>query len=419
MSDDPDDSGLRGEGRSRVPPAPERGPRLGLGTRAVRTARGAAALGPAGERPHTPPLYQTTNFTYPDAAGALRASQGGAFIYGRHGNPTTDALATAVADLEGAEAGMVFASGMAATTTAVVAFAAGGEVVASEGIYGGSTELLTSLGPQLGISVRFVPAWDTEAVARALGPRTRLLLVETLTNPLLRVPDLPALGALARGAGVALMVDSTFASPVIARPLDHGATLVTHSVSKFIAGHGDVIGGVAVGAARDLERLRKPQVLLGGVMDPFGAWLALRGLRTLPLRVQRQCATAARLADALAGMPGVRRVHYPGRSDHPDHARARALLSAPGALVSFELADGAAAARAYDRLRVIDRAASLGEVSSLLTHPATFSHQGVPADERARLGIVDGLLRLSVGIEEPDDLEADLRQAIAPDRRAG
>jgi methionine-gamma-lyase len=388
------------------------GPPLGPGTRAAHLGREGPPLGEHGERPHSPPLYQTTNFGYADAAGAARAAAGEAYIYARHGNPTTDALGGAVADLEGAEAGLTFASGMAAIATAVVAFAAGGEVLASEGMYGGSIELVARLAPRLGIAPRFVPAWDLGAVERAVGPDTRVLLVETLSNPLLRVPDLRALGVLARERRIALVVDATFTTPCLGRPLEHGATLVVHSVSKYISGHGDVLGGVAVGAMADVKRLGEPRVLLGGVMDPFAAWLALRGLRTLPLRMERQCASAARLADALARMPGVRRVHYPGRADHPDDAVARALYGSGGAMVAFELADGAAAARCYDRLRVVSRAASLGEVCSLMTHPASFSHRGLPPEERARLGIGDGLLRLSVGIEDVADLEADLAQAV-------
>jgi cystathionine beta-lyase/cystathionine gamma-synthase len=295
---------------------------------------------------------------------------------------------------------------------ASVLLAEGGEVLASEGIYGGSTELLRDLGPRHGLTVRFVPAWDTDAVRAALTPRTRTLLVETITNPLLRVADLPALASLSREHSVRLVVDSTFASPALCRPLEHGAHVVVHSVSKYIGGHGDLIGGVAVASEALLAPVRRYRTLLGGTMDPFCGWLAVRGLRTLPVRIARQCATAERVAEALAGMAAVERVHHPGRADHPDCERARRLLDAPGAMVSFELASGEAARRVYDRVRVVARAASLGEVSSLLTHPASFSHKGLPPEERARLGIRDGLLRLSVGLEDPEDLEADLRQAI-------
>jgi cystathionine beta-lyase/cystathionine gamma-synthase len=373
-------------------------------------------LGPAGEAPHSVPIYQTSNFVYPDAAAANRAAAGEAFLYARQGNPTNEALERAIADLEGGEAGLIFASGMAAISSVLFACTAsggGGEVVASEGMYGGTTELLRDFGPRHGLTARMVPAWDTGAVQAALSPRTRVLLVETITNPLLRVADLPALAALARSRGLVLIVDSTFATPLLCRPLEHGAHLVIHSVSKYIGGHGDLIGGVAVGSAAMLANVRHHRTLLGGTMDPFCAWLALRGLRTLAVRLERQCATAARLADTLAQLPQVRRVHYPGRPEHPDHDRAARLLAAPGAMVSFELADGAAARRVYDRVRVITRAASLGEVSSLLTHPASFSHKGLPAEERARLGLPDGLLRLSVGLEDAADLADDLRQAIS------
>ena len=249
-------------------------------------------------------------------------------------------------------------------------------------------------------------------MAGAIGPETRVLLVETISNPLLRVADLDALAALARERGLVFLVDATFSSPALCRPLNHGATLVLHSISKYIGGHGDVIGGVALGARAAIDKLRPYLVLLGGNMDPFGAWLALRGLRTLAIRMERCAATAARLADFLAGHPSVGRVHYPGLPNHPDRAIAARILSAPGAIISFEVADGAAARRIYDRLRLFVRAASLGEVSSLVTHPASFSHKGVPPAERARLGIGEGLLRLSVGIEDADDLEADLAQAL-------
>jgi methionine-gamma-lyase len=384
----------------------------------VQIAREGAVLGPAGESAHNPPLYQTTNFAYPDAAAADAAAAGGGFLYTRQGNPTTQALANAIAALEGAEAGLVFASGMAAIASTVFALARNrdgdGEVLASDGLYGGSIELLRDLGPRHGVNTRFVPAWDLPAVRAAIGPRTRALLVETLSNPLLRVADIPALGALARERGIALIVDATFTSPCLSQPLGQGATVVVHSVSKYIGGHGDLIGGAAAGSAAIIGHIEPYSRLLGSVMDPFAAWLCLRGLRTLPLRMERHCQNAARLADVLASLPAVRRVHFPGRDDHPDRAIATRTLAAPGAMVSFDLADGAAARRAYDRVRIIGRAASLGEVASLLTHPASFSHKAIPRPQREAMGIGEGLLRLSVGIEDVADLEADLRQALDP-----
>jgi cystathionine beta-lyase/cystathionine gamma-synthase len=402
------------DGQAKPPSSP---PPAGLATRAVHVAREGAALGPHGERAATAALYQTTNYVYADAEGAARAAAGDAFLYTRHGNPTTDALWRAVADLEGAEAGLTFASGMAAVATALFACVGergdGAPVLAAEGIYGGTTELLTVLGPRLGLGARFVPAWDLAAVAAAIGPDTKVLLVETLSNPLLRVPDLRALGAIARARGLTFVVDSTFTTPCLVRPLALGADLVVHSVSKYLSGHGDVIGGVAVGSKKAMEPLSKTRTLLGGNMDPFAAWLALRGLRTLPLRLARQCESAVLLAAVLETLPAVVRVHHPSLPAHPDHAVARAELAAPGAMITIQLADGAAARRFYDRVRVFSRAASLGEIVSLVTLPASFSHGTLPAEERARLGIDEGLVRLSVGIEDVADLEADLRQALA------
>jgi cystathionine beta-lyase/cystathionine gamma-synthase len=386
-----------------------------------------AALGPAGETPHAVPLFQNSNFAYPDARAAARAADGRAFLYGRHGSPTVDALERALAELDGGERGLAFASGMAAITAATLGLAVDAtadrrgrgergqrpELLASEGIYGGSTELLRAAAAEYGLGLRFVPAWDTPAVAAAVTPATRVLLIETASNPLLRIPDLPALGRLARQRGFALVVDASISTPLLVRPLEHGASVVVHSLSKYVGGHGDLIGGIAVGGAAVMSRLARQRTLTGAVMDPFCAWLALRGLRTLAVRLDRQCATAAALAKVLDRHPRVRAVYYPGLADHPDRARCRRLLAAPGAMLSFQLASGAAARRFYDRVRIVTRAASFGEVTSLLTHPATFSHKGLSAAERKRLGIDDGLLRLSVGLEDPADLEADVKQALA------
>ena len=376
----------------------------------------ALALGPQGEVPHTVPLFQGSNFSYPHAAAADAAAAGQAFLYGRHGSPTVVALEQAITSLEGGGQSLAFASGMAATATAILACVrpgeSDGEILVSEGIYGGSTELVRDLEQHLRLAPRFVPAWSTSAVAAAITPKTRVLLVESLTNPLLRIPDLPALGRLAQKNELGFIVDNTLTSPLLCRPLACGATVVVQSLSKFIAGHGDVIGGVATGSRTLAARLHRARTLLGGVLDPFAAWLALRGLRTLDVRLERQCATAAHLARALSRMRGVRKVHYPGLAGHPDRARCRRLFAAAGAMVSFELADGKAARRFYDRVRLLGRAASLGEVTSLLTHPASFSHKGLPPAERRRLGIPEGLLRLSVGVEAARDLEEDIRQAL-------
>jgi methionine-gamma-lyase len=405
-------------GRSRVTQH-ARQPRLATRLAHAGTPLGAGggsgafgALGPAGETSHGLPIFATSNYAYPDARAAGAAAAGRAFIYSRDGNPTVVALEAALSDAEGAEACVAFGSGMGAVAAAVLALGRGGEVLVSEGIYGRSIELVRDLGPGHGLVPRFVAAWDTDAVAAALSPRTRVLLVESLTNPLLRVADVPALARLCRRRGVALVVDSTFTTPCLQRPLALGATVVVHSLSKYIGGHGDVIGGAALGDAGTMGRLRRYRALLGATLDPFQAWLAVRGLRTMPVRVERQCATAERLARALPRLPGVRAVHYPGLRGHPDHARARRLLARPGAMLAFDLGTERAARRFYDRVAVIGRAASLGEVSSLLTHPATFSHKSLTPAARALQGIGDGLLRLSVGLEEPEDLLADIRRGL-------
>lgn len=392
---------------SRTPAAGRR-----LATRAAHAGNAGPVLGPAGERPHTTPLFLTSSYVYPDFESAQRAAEGEAFLYSRVGNPTTEVFEAALADLEGGEAAAAFGSGMAAIAAAVFTLGAGRDLLADERVYGGSIELLRKVAGQMGIAARFVDACDLAAVRAALTPATGVLLVETLSNPLLRVADLPALGALAAERGAALVVDSTFATPCLCRPLAHGATLVAHSVSKYIGGHGDVIGGALVGGRDVIARVKEHRRLTGGVLDPFSAWLATRGLRTLPVRIERQCATAVRLAGMLATLPAVRRVHHPSRADHPDHEGAQRLLALPGAIVSFELADDAAARRCFDRLEVIARAASLGEVSSLMSSPAAFSHRALSPEERARTGIAAGLLRLSVGLEDAADLEDDLRRAI-------
>ncbi|HEY0715456.1 MAG TPA: aminotransferase class I/II-fold pyridoxal phosphate-dependent enzyme [Polyangia bacterium] len=377
---------------------------------------GLGPLGAAGETPHAVPLFQVTNFSYPDAHAADEAAAGRGFLYARHGNPTVAALEAAMADLEGAEAALAFGSGMGALAGALDAFTGAGELLASEGIYGGSTELLVELARRHGATARFVPAWDVEQVAASLRPNTRMLLVETLSNPLLRIVDLPALARLCRARDVALVVDATTSSPIGCRPIAHGATLVVHSLSKYVGGHGDILGGVVSGDAKAMARVRRQRTVAGAVLDPFAAWLALRGLRTLPVRYERQCTTAAKIARLLARHPAVRAVHYPALPGHPDRALARRLFSdgdAPSALVSFALKNGTAARRFYDRVRLISRAASFGETTSLLTHPATFSHKGLTPAERARLGIDDNLLRLSVGLEDAADLADDIKQALA------
>jgi len=252
------------------------------------------------------------------------------------------------------------------------------------------------------------------ATVTAIKPETRVVHVESITNPLLRVVDLDAVAAVCRARGVPLVVDATFATPLLQRPIERGAILSVHSGTKYLSGHGDVLLGVVSGPKSEIAKVRKLRKLTGGNADPFAAWLALRGLRTLALRVERQVASAHAVAKALEHVDAVERVYYPSLPSHPDHEVAQRVLDGGGAMVSFEVAGGLAGARrCYDRLALVARAASLGDVTSLMTHPATFSHQKLSDIERRRYGISDGLLRLSVGIEDAGDIVDDLKQALA------
>lgn len=387
----------------------------GLSTLAVAAGSHAGtqeSLGPHGERAHVAPVFLTSNFEYASAQAADAAAAGHAYIYSRYANPTVEAFENAVAVLEHAEAACAFASGMGAISATLMALAQGGPVLVSDGIYGGTTEFVSSIGAAFGMVPTFVPAWDTEAVVTHLGRGPKVLLVETISNPLLRVADLPALAQACKQHNVALVVDATFATPCLNRPLDHGATAVVHSASKYLSGHGDVIAGVVAASTEVLAKIHQYRKLIGANLGPLEAFLALRGLRTLPLRMERQCANALRLAQSLAQHPAVGAVHYPGLLDHPDHARAQRLLKSGGAMVTFDLGGLEAARSFYDRIKVIRRAASLGDVASLVTHPVSFSHKGVPEAVRLAGGITDGLLRLSVGIEDIEDLLADVEQAL-------
>ncbi|MDZ4696289.1 MAG: PLP-dependent aspartate aminotransferase family protein [Deltaproteobacteria bacterium] len=394
----------------------------GFSTRAVHggAPRDEAVwgTGSAGEHPHVPPLFLTSNFEYADSQAADQAARGQAFIYARHGNPTVQSFEQAVAELEDAGGSeqveaVAFGSGTAALFGAILGTGKGSALIVSDGLYGGSTEMVRDQLPAMGLQSVFVPAWQTEAVVAALRPDTRAIVIETITNPLLRVSDVVALAALAQKHGIALIVDSTFATPCLLQPLALGATAVVHSVSKYLAGHSDLVGGIVVANSETAARVRNHRTVLGAIMDPFCAWLSLRGLRTLPLRIERQVRSAQRLAEYLEQHPRIRVVHYPGLASHPDHARAAALLRGPGAIVSFDAGSLTAARSFYDRIHVMRRASSLGGVSSLVTHPASFSHRALSPETREAQGITDGLLRISVGIEDVDDLLADTDQALA------
>jgi len=365
-------------------------------------------------RPHAPPLYQTTAFEYDDAASAEEAAQGKKLIYTRDASPTENTLAQAVAALECAEAARVFSSGMGAIAAGLEAFVSQGDHIATvHGLYGGTQELLAGVLTRFGVRYTLAAEPTAKSLEAIVEPSTKVVYVESISNPLLRVAELDAIGALCRARGIALIVDATFATPLLQRPLQHGATLSIHSATKYMSGHGDAMCGTVAGSTEALARVHKLRKFHGANCDPFAAWLVLRGLRTLTLRVERQVANAGIIAEALVELSSVERVWYPGLASHPDRAVAARVLDGAGAMVSFEVKGGLdGARRVYDRLGLIGRAASLGDVTSLMTHPARFSHVGISAEDRRAAGIADGLLRLSVGIEDAQDLVDDLREAL-------
>lgn len=339
------------------------------------------------------------------------------FEYSRTQNPTRFALERCVADLESGRHGFAFASGVAASATLLDLLTPGDEVIASDDLYGGTYRLLSRVRSQsAGLSVRYVDLRDPRALEQAISPRTRLIWVETPTNPLLRLVDLSTVAEIARRHGIWTVADNTFASPWLQRPLEHGIDLVLHSTTKYLNGHSDMVGGlVVVGDDEALaERLRFLQNAVGAVAGPFDAFLALRGVKTLGVRMRQHCENAFALATWLATHPAVERVHYPGLESHPQHALACRQMQAFGGMISVELkADLARTRQVLERCRIFALAESLGGVESLIEHPALMTHASIPEAQRAALGIGDGLIRLSVGIEDLADLQNDLQQALA------
>jgi cystathionine beta-lyase/cystathionine gamma-synthase len=377
---------------------------LGFDTLAVHAGPGDDPLTGA----VSPPIHQTATFAQEEPGGDP------AWCYSRTGNPTRAALEDALARIEGARFGLAFASGLAAATTALLALRTGDRVVACRDLYGGAYRLFTKVFAPLGVAVDFVDTTDLETLDRALERPAALLWLESPSNPLLRVTDLRAACALARRRGALVLVDNTFATPVLQRPLALGADLVLHSTTKYLNGHSDVLGGALLTDDPALhERLRFLQNAAGAVPGPQDCFLVLRGLRTLGLRVRRQCEGARRVAAFLDAAPGVERVHFPGLASHPGHALARRQMADFGAMISFEVRGGEPAARRLLRgLRLFTLAESLGGVRSLVCHPPTMTHASVEPGVRRAGGIGDGLLRLSVGIEDPEDLVADLARAL-------
>ncbi|MFF3759567.1 trans-sulfuration enzyme family protein [Streptomyces sp. NPDC002185] len=370
-----------------------------------------------GSRPLGVPLHQGHVFAF-DSADALAEgfTSPDAFLYARLGNPTVRTLEDAVARLEGGAAALSYASGMGAINAVLLGLLGSGDhVVAQTCLYGGTYAVLGDLAARWGVDVTYVSGNDPEEVRAALRPETRLLYLETIANPTTRVADVPALAAVAAEAGIPVAVDNTFASPLLCRPLDHGADIVVHSATKYLAGHADVLGGVAVFKDRELfGRVRRHSVEQGASTDPFAAWLTLRGMQTLSLRIERQCASAAELAARLEAHPAVEAVRHPSLASHPDRAiAARLLPDGGGGVISLDLAGGREAGRAFvEAVRLASLSVSLGDVKTLVMHPASTSHHQLDATALAAAGIGAGTVRLSVGIEHVEDLWTDLEQAL-------
>ena len=387
----------------------------------------------AGERPGRPeftptvtPIYPGTTYLYEDLE-VMDAALGGAegkYVYTRYGNPTNTALETAIAELENTTSAMAFSSGMAAVHAAITtSVEPGSTILASQELYGQTYSGLTGFFRQWGCNVETVDVLDLHAVEAAVKRLEPALIVcETISNPLMRVTDIPAITAIAKSCRATVMVDSTFAPPVIYQPANDGAHLVVHSMTKYIGGHGDVTGGVVATSRMRYDRLNGFAKQAGSILGPFEAWLALRGLKTLPLRYKRQCESAVKISEALEASPLVENVNYPGLSSSASHGTAKQLFGDRGfgAMISFEIRNaGKEQVFAYlEALKLVVPGTTLGDIYSLSLYPAMSSHRSMTPEERHAVGIGEGLVRLSVGIEEPEDIIADLQQALQAARNA-
>ena len=386
---------------------------LHLETRAIH----ARAAGLNGSRPLSVPIYQTSVFAFDDAAACARAldDPSAGFAYSRYANPTTQTLEAAAADLEGGAAALATSSGMGAINAVLLAsLRPGDHVIAQRCLYGGTFSVFATLAARYNIDVSYISGRDAGEVTAALRPSSRLLFLETIANPTIAVSDLPALIAAGHEAALTCVVDNTFATPALCRPIEHGADIVVHSATKYLGGHDDVTLGLVVSASEQAHHLLwKHTADLGVAADPFAAWLTLRGLKTLALRMERHCATAAHLANNLASHPGVKHVYWPGLPDHPDHAVARRILAGFGGMVAFDVAGGWEAGLAFvTGLRLAALAPSLGGAETLVLHPASTSHRQMDAASLSAAGIGEGTIRVSAGLEHPDDLWADFEQAL-------
>lgn len=355
------------------------------------------------------PIYQTSTFVQ-EAPGINKG-----FDYARTNNPTRKVLEDVIARLEGGRQGIAFSSGLAAIDAVLKLLKTGDEIVAVDDIYGGAFRLFTHVYEKFGIKVRYVDSTNPANIAKALTPKVALIWIETPTNPTLKVTDIEAVATLARAHGCLLCVDNTFASPVLQQPLALGADIVVHSATKYLGGHSDLIAGLVVTREKEIgERIKFLQNASGAILAPFDSWLVLRGIETLHLRVKQHCNNAFRIAEWLNAHPQVARVYYPGLSTHPNHHIAKRQCSGFGGVVSFVLKENTetAAVKFVTSTRYFKLAESLGGVKSLLCHPASMTHKSIPAEKRRASGVADGLIRLSVGLEDVEDLIQDLETAF-------
>ncbi len=373
------------------------------GTRAIHAGRiddlNAGAI--------MPPIYQTSTYRQE----ALGVNKG--YEYGRTQNPTREAFERNVASLEGAEYGFAFASGLAAIDVLMKLLKSGDHVICGENVYGGTMRLMVRVYEQFGLTFSFVDMRDAEAVARAIRPTTRMVYCETPTNPMMFLTDLKAVGDITQAHGLLFAVDNTFASPILQRPLEFGADLVMHSTTKYLNGHSDMVGGIVVTRRDDLaERLGFLQNASGAVPGPMDCWLALRGTKTLPLRMKQHEANGRQIAEWLTTQKKVQKIYYPGLPSHPQHDLAKRQMKGFGGMISFDVGDTELARKILGGTRIFALAESLGGVESLIGHPASQTHAAVPVAMRQAMGLTDSLVRLSCGVEEVEDLIEDLAQAM-------
>ena len=354
------------------------------------------------------PIYQTSTYVQ-EALGKHKG-----YEYARTQNPTRSAVEANIAALERGRGALAFASGMAAISAVLTFVKQGDRVVVTEDLYGGTYRLFQRLLTRFGIRFTYVDSSRIEAVEKTMGDDVKLVFLETPTNPVLRITDLRAVSELAHRFGARVVVDNTFMSPFFQRPLELGADLVVHSTTKYLNGHSDSVGGMVVASRQeDIEHLAFVQNAVGAVLSPFDSWLLLRGTKTLALRMERHNQNAIALAEFLSRHPKVQKLYYPGLPDHPNHQLAKKQMSGFGGMISFETGSLQAARKVLEGVTVFSLAESLGGVESLISHPATMTHASIPVEDRLRFGVTEGLVRLSVGVEDLEDLEADLRQALA------